>query len=462
MKRPTLTLIATALLCAIALPASHAGQPGSSTAAIAAKVPNLGRQVLAAGDGWASMPTAALPQGTTGGSAAAPTRVHRVRTRDELVAALAFPDTTPKIIEIEGTVDANVDAANQPLACADYHRNDPQTGTPYSLEAFLREYDPATWGRVNPSGPLERARAASASAQQARVRIRIPANTTLVGVGHDARVLGAWFDVRPSSTSGNTPTNVIIRNLAFEDTYDCFPQWAPNDGSTGNWNSLYDVISIRNATHVWVDHNSFADVATTNDSLPVYFGRLYEVHDGLLDVTNEADLVTISWNRFSHHDKVMLVGSSDGAVVDRGKLRLTLHHNLFEDMGQRVPRVRYGQVHLYSNHYKISDEAASTYGYSWGAGIESQIYAEQNHFRVSDAITPDLFIERYNGTLLFATGTLLNGVSPRNAVDVVAAFNAVNGDTLVNGVEWTPPFHGPITPASKVPVAVTRGAGPFR
>lgn len=450
MKVPARFTFCLLLSGALALP------PG------AVKARDLGREVLPAGDGWASLPTAALPNGTTGGSAAAPERVHRVRDRNALVAALAFPDSTPKIIEIEGTIDANVDAGNQSLACQDYYRTDPQTGTPYSLQAFLEQYDPATWGRVNPSGPLERARAASASAQQSRVRIRIPANTTIVGVGRDARVVGAWFDIRPGSTSGNTPMNVIIRNIAFEDTYDCFPRWAPNDGAAGNWNSLYDTISIRNATHVWIDHNSFADVATASDTLPTYFGRLYEVHDGLLDVTNESDLVTISWNRFGNHDKSMLVGSSDGATADRGKLRLTLHHNLFEDLGQRVPRVRYGQVHLYSNHYKLSDAGAARYGYSWGVGIESQIYAQNNHFRVSEAVTPDMFIERFNGSRIFATGSLLNGVSSHSAVDVVAAFNAANGDVLLDTVAWTPTLHGPITPTGQVPTTVIRGAGPFK
>jgi pectate lyase len=453
MRNPTPALLSSALLCALSMAASSGH---------AAKVPDLSRQVLPAGDGWASLPTAQLPNGTTGGSAAAPGRVHRVRNRDELVAALAFPDATPKIIQIEGALDANVDAQNQPLACADYHRPDPQTGTPYSLEAFLQVYDPATWGRVSPGGPLERARAASAAAQQARVRIRIPANTTIVGVGRDATVRGAWFDIRPASTSGNTPMNVIIRNLSFEDTYDCFPQWAPTDGSTGNWNSLYDTLSVRNATHVWIDHNSFADVATASDTLPVHFGRLYEVHDGLLDVTNESDLVTISWNRFSNHDKTMLVGSSDGATADRGKLRLTLHHNLFENLGQRVPRVRFGQVHLYNNHYKVDDAAASGYGYSWGVGIESQIFAENNHFRVSDAITPDMFIERFNGTRIYESGSLLNGVSANSAIDIVAAYNAANEVDLLESVEWTPPLHGPILPTSKVPTVVMREAGPFK
>ena len=36
-------------------------------------------------------------------------------------------------------------------------------------------------------------------------------------------------------------TNVIIRNVTFEDTFDCFPAWDPySDGSQGNWNSQYE------------------------------------------------------------------------------------------------------------------------------------------------------------------------------------------------------------------------------
>lgn len=423
---------------------------------------DLERATLPAGDGWASLPTAALPNGTTGGSAADGAHVFTVADRNALVAALNFPDATPKIIRIAGVIDGNVDANNQPLACADYARPDPQTGTAYSLQGFLAAYDPNVWGRTNPSGPLERARVASVAAQQARVRIRVPANTTIVGVTEGAGVRGAWFDIRPASTPGNQPMNVIIRNLRFEDTYDCFPQWSPTDGALGNWNAQYDAISIRNATHVWIDHNSFADVATADSTLPEYFGRLYQVHDGLVDVTNESDLVTISWNHLRNHDKTMLVGSSDSAVADRGKLRITLHHNLFEDIGQRVPRVRYGQVHVYNNHYRLSDAGAAHYGYSWGVGIESAIYAENNHFRVPAVVTSDLFVDRLNGTALHATGTYRNGVAASSEVDVVAAYNAVNTPALGSDVGWTPALHGAIEATATVPVSVVRGAGPFK
>ena len=198
--------------------------------------------------------------------------MHTVRDRNELVAALAYPDATPKIIYVEGTIDANVDANGSPLSCSDYYRPDPATGEMYSLEKFLTDYDPAgPWGRVNPSGPQESARVASAAAQQSRVRIRIPANTTIVGLGSDAEIRGAWFDIRLGA-SGSVALNVIIRNLTFQDSADCFPAWAPTDGATGNWNSLYDAISVRNATHVWIDHNTFRDKLTRDELLPVYFG----------------------------------------------------------------------------------------------------------------------------------------------------------------------------------------------
>jgi pectate lyase len=423
---------------------------------------DLGREVLPANDGWASTPTAALPAGTTGGSLATSDWVRTVRDRNELVAALAYPNATPKIIRIEGTIDANVDDAGQPLACEDYYRADPTTGEMYSLEKFLADYDPdGPWGRVNPSGPQERARVASAAAQQARVRIRIPPNTTIVGAGADARVVGAWFDIRLGA-SGNAPLNVIIRNLAFEDVADCFPAWAPNDGAAGNWNSLYDAISVRNATHVWIDHNTFRDRLTRDDRLPVYFGRLYQVHDGHVDVTNESDFVTVSWNRFLDHDKMMLIGSSDGATADRNKLRVTLHHNFVSGIGQRAPRVRFGQVHVYNNFYKV--QHLPNYGYSWGVGRESRIYAENNFFITDRSVARADLIERFVGTQLTATGTRRAGEKAGGFVDVVAAWNTENDPDLIPDAGWTPVLYGPAgtaQPTNDVPDAVESGAGPM-
>ena len=57
---------------------------------------------------------------------------------------------------------------------------------------------------------------------------------------------------------------------------------------------------------------------------------------------------------------------------------MTLHHNVFDGIGQRAPRVRFGQVHLYNNYYDV--RSTPSYRYSWGVGIESAIYAEENFF----------------------------------------------------------------------------------
>src|SRR5512139_888573 len=225
---------------------------GMSTPVMAANS-DLGREILPPNDGWAS-----FGAGTTGGSMAVDSQVYVVTNRAELIAALnngvfsstspSNPSNEPKIIYVAGTIDMNVDDNNQPLTCEDYYRNG------YTLEAFLATYDPEVWGRVDPSGPLEDARLTSRNAQQARVRIRIGSNTTIVGVDKHATIRGAWFDIR-GSTSINR-TNIIIRNLTFEDTYDCFPEWSPTDGALGAWNALYDAISLRYTVNVWIDHNT--------------------------------------------------------------------------------------------------------------------------------------------------------------------------------------------------------------
>jgi pectate lyase len=443
-----LTRVSTLVLAAAAL---------TATVPTATLPRDVGRETLAAGDGWAS-----LGDGTTGGSAAAAHQVYAVRNRQELVAALndgvyppasSTPSNAAKIIYVEGTIDANVDDANQPLTCRDYERNG------FTIEGFLAAYDPATWGRANPSGPMEAARLVSVAAQQARVRIRVGSNTTIVGRGSKPTIRGAWLDIRGTANVPGSRTNIIVRNLTFQDTYDCFPQWSPTDGAQGNWNASYDSISLRDADHVWIAHNRFEDVTTADATLPVYFGRLFQVHDGLLDITNASDLVTVSWNRFLNHDKVMLIGSSDNAPADVGKLRVTLHHNQWDDLGQRTPRVRYGQVHVYNNLYRI--RSAGRFGYAWGVGIRSAIYAEGNYFQVVDGITPDEVIDRFNGTALHEHGTLFDTSAGVVPVDLRTAYNDANDPDLADDTSWTPTSFLVVDPAAKVPRRVLAGAGPF-
>jgi len=200
-------------------------------------------------------------------------------------------------------------------------------------------------------------------------------------------------------------------------------------------------------------------VTTADETQPTYFGRLWQVHDGQLDITNASNFVTVTWNRFIDHDKVMLIGSSDGASADRGKLKVTLHHNFFESLGQRVPRVRFGQVHVYDNLYRL--KKTDTYGYSWGVGIESGIYAEKNFFFTDHEITPDRFISRLNGAAIVTLETQVNGASANQEVDVRAEYNAANDPDLTDAVGWVPTLYGEVHDTFLVPGTVASGAGPF-
>lgn len=435
MKR-TVTERAVALTAALSLavlaapPASAA--PATSTArAVSAHGLDLGRQTLPAGDGWA-----AEGPGTTGGASAPAANTHTVSTRAGLAAALAAP--SPKIIYVRGTIAPD-------RTCADYAVGG------YTLAGYLAAYDPAVWGRdAEPSGPLEEARAASAARQTADVKLKVGSDTTIVGLGEDATVRGVNLHVDKAD-------NVIIRNIAFEDTADCFPQWDPTDGAEGNWNSLYDNISVTGSTHVWVDHNTFTDGDNPDSGQPLHFGRPYQVHDGQLDITSGSNHVTASWNRFAGHDKTMLIGSTNNPATDSGKLKVTVHHNHFDNVLQRLPRVRFGQVHVYNNYYEVPD--ASTFVYALGVGVQSQIFAEANFFRLSRAVAPAKLLYNWGGTALTARGNVLRVGGRVTPVDLVAAHNAANDPDLGADAGWTPTLHTGIDPAESVRLSVSRHAG---
>jgi pectate lyase len=400
---------------------------------------SIGRQTLPANDGWA----AASP-GTTGGSAATEENVFVVHDRAGLVAAVA--GAVPKIVYVQGTINGFEAPDGSRLTCADLA--DPG----YSLEAYLAAYDPAVWGRVAPSGPLEEARVRSVQNQTRQTQVNVGPNTTLVGLpGAELTELTLMLD---------RASNTIVRNLAFADAHDCFPAWSPTDGATGNWNSQFDLASVRRSTNVWFDHNTFSDGDHPDSAQPVHFGRPYQVHDGALDITHTSDLVTVSYNRFTQHDKTMLIGSTDNpSGGDPGRLRVTLHHNVFDTVGQRAPRVRFGQVDLYNNLFQVPEPDG--YSYSWGVGVQSAIYAENNFVALGSAVAPDTVIHDWGGKVITELGTWVRiGRGPAEPVSLLSAYNASHDPDLGADAGWTPVLrHGPVLPAPAVPVVVDPLAG---
>jgi len=401
---------------------------------------DISRQVLASQDGWA-----AAEGGTRGGADAAPEHVFDVRNRTELVTALQRSGTLPKIIRLHGRIDLSVDDANRPLGEADYR--DPA----FDFEQYLQTYAPAVWGKKPLTGPLEEARQRSSANQAERVVIRIPSNTTLLGVGRDARLEHGMLYL-------DKVDNVILRNIHFSDSYDYFPAWDPKDNANGEWNSEYDTVSLRGATHVWVDHCSFSDGDRPDQTARTALGRPMQHHDGLLDITQQSNFVTVSYNHFKEHDKTNLVGSSDSQKLDIDKLKVTFHHNLWEHTKERSPRVRYGQVHVYNNLYVAATGIPYAHGYSIGVGAQSRIYSENNVWETSSDIPSGALVKLWKGNAFFDRGSLQNGQS----VDLGASLQAVNPAATVSAdVGWQPTWHGKVDDSAAVAetVRATAGAG---
>lgn len=372
-----------------------------------------------ASTGWAT-----LEGGTSGGANAVPDAIRLIRDRTQLEAALRELGDRPKILAIAARLELGgpADAFRDPA---------------YDQAAYEAAYDPRTWGRRKPEGPLEEARERSSKAQGKAITLRIPSNTTLIGVTPDAGFHGGMVLL-------SQVENLILRNLRFSDAYDHFTAWDPLDGAFGEWNADYDTLSLRGARRVWVVHCAFDDGERPDHLERIVFGRGQQRHDGLLDITHASDLVTISWSRFSGHDKTMLIGGSDKQVADAGTLRVTLHHNLWVDIRERAPRVRFGQVHLVNNLYLARPEGPYGFGYAIGLGLQSAVLSQANAFE--GPVRPAQLLRWLKGERFSDQGSTLNGEPLQLQAPQAAG--------------WTPPYRLPPEDAGQAAARVRVGAGP--
>lgn len=155
-------------------------------------------------------------------------------------------------------------------------------------------------------------------------------------------------------------TNIIIRNVTFKSAgaYDI-------DGN--------DNLCFENCQNMWVDHCDFQDGV-----------------DGNFDCKKQSDNICVSWCKFHYlkapqaggnggsgdHRFTNLWGSSDSNTDDRGKLRTTFVCCWWgEGCKERMPRVRFGQVHLVNCLWN-----SSVANYCVAAGQEAQCYVEKSAF----------------------------------------------------------------------------------
>ncbi|WP_438030026.1 pectate lyase family protein [Sorangium sp. So ce233] len=246
--------------------------------------------------------------------------------------------------------------------------------------------------------------------------IDVASHKTLIGADPSATLRGR-LQVRGKSIDAPIQ-NVIIQNLKI-------------DASS----TIDDGIQIHFAHHVWVDHV-----------------EIWDGLDGNLDVVHGSDLVTISWCKFHYtnnapdpaHRFSNLVGhSNNNSGEDTGRLRVSFHHNWWADnVTERMPRVRFGEVHVFNNYY-----SAAGNNYAIGGGLEARLRIENNYFDgVKD---PHIFYEAEPTAQIVASGNTYIGMSDTTRKDTG------------QGAAFTPPYTVTLDTAdASLKDVVTRCAGP--
>jgi pectate lyase len=128
----------------------------------------------------------------------------------------------------------------------------------------------------------------------------------------------------------------------------------------------------------------------------------------------------------------MLIGSSD--TDSTGRLRVTIHHNVWKGIVQRAPLARIGRIHLYNNVYDTTTLNGYEPKYSIDSRAKAQVVAEHNVWRIPAGAKVAKLLSGDGTGSLAGKGNLVNGT----ATNIVAAYNAASSKKLKTTVNWTP------------------------
>ncbi|PPS76358.1 pectate lyase [Streptomyces sp. 46] len=179
------------------------------------------------------------------------------------------------------------------------------------------------------------------------IELKKVSNVTLVGVGGGALFDQLGIHIRES-------TNIIVQNVTVRNV-------KKSGSPTSNGG---DAIGIeRNVRNVWIDHTTLE--ASGGES---------EGFDGLFDLKDNTQYVTLSYSVLRNSGRGGLVGNSES---DRSNGYITYHHNRYENIDSRAPLLRGGIAHLYNNHYVRLNES----GINSRAGARAKV--DNNYFEDS-------------------------------------------------------------------------------
>lgn len=244
-----------------------------------------------------------------------------------------------------------------------------------SLATWKTYYAGGNTDSADESGAYKTNRQTLANAWSSLITINVASNTTIIGLTDESGVKGGCFKISGKS-------NIVMRNLIIQDAYDPFPQIEDGDG----FNANYDAIEISGGSeYIWIDHCTFRDTISKTDSdfdtvtLSDGAEKKYQVFDGLCDIKQASDFITVSYCKFMDHDKTQLIGHSADYTDDTNHQTITLHNNYYLNCGQRLPMVRFATIHIYNNYYD-TDGTGRKNSYCIGLRENNKVYAENNYF----------------------------------------------------------------------------------
>jgi pectate lyase len=165
-------------------------------------------------------------------------------------------------------------------------------------------------------------------------------NITFEGIGDDATAHGYGFYTKRCNS-------IEIRNVGI---------------------MLYgdDAISLEtDNSNIWIHNGDFFYGAPGSDADQVK-------GDGTIDMKYNSSNITISYNHFWESGKTMGCGGSTETVPT---FYVSFHHNWFDHVDSRNPRLHYATAHVYNNYY----DGVAKYGI--GNTTETSVFVEANYFR---------------------------------------------------------------------------------
>ena len=212
----------------------------------------------------------------------------------------------------------------------------------------------------------------------------------------------------------------------------------PSKGSgikiSGSKNVILRNISVQGVGAVDEDDEDCLQINHESKNIWIDHVHVYDGHDGNMDIVNQSDYITVSWSKFTYtsksknHQFSNLFGNSDSKTADANALKITVHHNWWGDgVKERMPRVRFGQVHVVNNLYTSS--AAS---YCVRAGMKANIRVESNVF-----IGVKNPLDYNNQSKEDAKVSMINNY-----------YEKTSGNTTGQGTAFTPPYQMSVTDVS--------------